>query len=129
MSNDIIKVFHLIHTDYHKLQSFCTERNIPLTIMGDSYYTTSKLRMPIIYTLKVYEKDFSIILDNFSLSINDANSYMKTVNEIKNIIELASKSDTSIEEYMFWVIEQNINNRLETKLNFLKYHYAKLLSV
>ena len=129
MSNDIVKVFYLIHGDFQELKTFCDERNILLTIMGNSYFTTSKLGMPNIYTLKVYEKDFSIIYNNFSLAIHDATSYMKAINEIRNNIEIANKSDTTIEEYMFWLIDKNINHRLETKRNLFKYHLTKLLTV
>lgn len=128
MSNDTIKIFFLVHTDFQKLQTFCNEQNILLTVMGNSYYTTSKLRMPNIYTLKVYEKDFDIIYNKFSLQLDEANLYMKTINDINTSIELANKSDATIEEYMFWVIEKDINYRLLTKFNLLKYHRIKLLN-
>lgn len=128
MSNDIIKVFHLIHTEFQKLQTFCDEKNIFLSIIGNSYYTTSKLRMPNIYTLKVYEKDFNSIYNNFSLVLDEANLYLKNINDIKTSIELANNGDTSIEEYMFWEIEKDIKYRLLTKVNLLKYHRIKLLN-
>ena len=53
MSNDTIKYFYIMQSEYSDLQKYCLENNINIQFISDSYNISSKIHRPIILTVKV----------------------------------------------------------------------------
>ena len=127
MSNDTIKYFYIMQSEYSNLQKYCLENNINIQFISDSYNISSKIHRPIILTVKVLLKNFELINNYFINELEYAyiiNNYYKKLLTTKEYI---SKADSSVEEYMFWYFDALAKDRLIFKDTLCFYQDLKLI--
>ena len=127
MSNDTIKYFYIMQSEYSDLQKYCLENNINIQFISDSYNISSKIHRPIILTVKVLLKNFDLINNYFINEIEYASSINNYYKKLLTTKEYISKADSSVEEYMFWYFDSLVKDRLIFKNTLCFYHDLKLI--
>lgn len=127
MSNDTIKYFYIMQSEYSDLQKYCLENNINIQFISDSYNISSKIHRPIIVTVKVLLKNFELINNYFINELEYASSINNYYKKLLTTKEYISKADSSVEEYMFWYFDSLVNDRLIFKDTLCFYHDLKLI--
>ena len=117
-----------MHSNYIELQKFCSENDISVQYVCDSYFISSKIHKPLILTLKVLLKNFGVIENYFINELEHANYISNYYRKLLDTKENISKSDSSIEEYMFWYFDSFSKDRLIFKDSLCFYNDLKLLS-
>lgn len=127
MSNDTIKYFYIMQSEYSNLQKYCLENNINIQFISDSYNISSKIHRPIILTVKVLLKNFDLINNYFINELEYASSINNYYKKLLTTKEYISKADSSVEEYMFWYFDSLVKDRLIFKNTLCFYHDLKLI--
>ncbi len=127
MSNEPIKYFYIMQSDYSNLQKYCLENNINIQFISDSYNISSKIYRPIILTVKVLLKNFELINNYFINELEYASSINNYYKKLLTTKEYISKADSSVEEYMFWYFDSLVKDRLIFKNTLCLYHDLKLI--
>lgn len=127
MSNDTIKYFYIMQSEYSDLQKYCLENNINIQFISDSYNISSKIHRPIILTVKVLLKNFDLINNYFINELEYASSINNYYKKLLTTKEYISKADSSVEEYMFWYFDSLVKDRLIFKNTLCFYHDLKLI--
>ena len=127
MSNDTIKYFYIMQSEYSNLQKYCLENNINIQFISDSYNISSKIHRPIILTVKVLLKNFDLINNYFINELEYASSINNYYKRLLTTKEYISKADSSVEEYMFWYFDSLVKDRLIFKNTLCFYHDLKLI--
>lgn len=127
MSNDTIKYFYIMQSEYSNLQKYCLENNINIQFISDSYNISSKIHRPIILTVKVLLKNFDLINNYFINELEYASGINNYYKKLLTTKEYISKADSSVEEYMFWYFDSLVNDRLIFKNTLCFYHDLKLI--
>lgn len=127
MSNDTIKYFYIMQSEYSNLQKYCLENNINIQFISDSYNISSKIHRPIILTVKVLLKNFDLINNYFINELEYASGINNYYKKLLTTKEYISKADSSVEEYMFWYFDSLVKDRLIFKNTLCFYHDLKLI--
>lgn len=127
MSNEPIKYFYIMQSEYSNLQKYCLENNINIQFISDSYNISSKIYRPIILTVKVLLKNFDLINNYFINELEYASSINNYYKKLLTTKEYISKADSSVEEYMFWYFDSLVKDRLIFKYTLCLYNDLKLI--